>query len=199
MMKKLTLKNKLVACGMLGILSLGLLLGAGKTQEVPLSPVVENKSFATISNEALRFSLMVFPENNSATNPSYSVALEQGDPHFAEILNIVSAYDFEDVDLSHKERNRESISFDNTKPHRQISFTVYSDIVTRQGEEDWAYLNYDPQKTTVLDFLLNEMGEINVNAYLYHMGDEGALLVDEIFEYLEQNPEIERTYSIYAQ
>lgn len=110
-MKKFTLKNKIVACGILGNLSLGLLMGAG-----------QQLHFSDIDNGVEEIILNIIPENMD--DDIYDlIVLEQGEEHFEEILDIVSKYGYETNEFSSIPRS--GISFSGDEPFDGFSLTTY--------------------------------------------------------------------------
>ncbi len=192
----MVLKNKLMICSLILTLSMGLLVGArGDTEsQLPPHPIIADQNFSAISQDAMRFSLYLFPENDSESNPGYGIHLNYNDQHFNDLLDIFTKYRFD------KTENLEPIFYDKIQPHRRISLSIYKELLPiRKSKEDWDFLNYDPVKEQVLDVQLSEMGELIVNDFIYHMEEDGMILVNELFDYVERNTKDKKEFFTYAE
>lgn len=176
-MKKLTLKNKLVTCGILGTLSLGLLMGA--SEETNFHKIADNV-------DEYHLTVTVYPDgyaspdwdNDSTERPiTHFVKLDRETEEFHDILNIISQHSYERNDSSkatddygyrHSGDEAEKYVLDFSSIDKQLGLPVALDQI-----------------------VMNELGHMNVNQRTYQMEEVTAQgLFDEILSYLDENPHI---------
>lgn len=160
-MKKLTkTQQKMSLSGLfLSSFALTMLMGAGQ----PLH-------FSDIDTGVEEIMLHMIPENME-DNTYDLIVLQQGEPHFDEILHIVSQYDYQSTALSSMPSS--GLSFSADEPYDGFSLSTYN------GEKD--------QLTRVY---VVESGALNVNNHRYDM-ENASLMVKEIYDYVNQYPEFQ--------
>ncbi len=176
-MKKFTLKNKLVACGIVGTLSIGLLMGA--SEETNFRKIADNV-------DEYRLSVTVYPEgyaspdwnNDSSERPiTHFVELDSETAEFQDILNIMSEHSYVRNGSS---KETENFSYRHSGDETEKYMLNFNSI-------DWK-LGVPVELDNVV---MNDLGHMNVNKRTYQMDEDSAqALIGDILAYLEENPEI---------
>lgn len=176
-MKKFTLKNKLVACGILGTLSVGLLMGAS-----------EETNFHKIADSVDEYSLSVtvYPDgyaspdwdHDSSERPiTHFVKLDSETEEFHDILNILSQHSYVRNETS---KETENFSYRHSGDENEKYMLDFNSI-------DWK-LGVPVELDNVV---MNDFGHMNVNNRTYQMDEDSAqALIEDILTYLGENPEI---------